>query len=124
MKPYRRDLKPLARKLRGNMTDAENLLWQRLREKQLFGLQFYRQKPMLDFIVDFYCPGVRLVIELDGSQHREMTNAANDNERDARLAAIGVTVLRFDNLQVLQETEAVLMEIYRVMKSIRGPLEK
>ena len=51
------------------MTDAEQLLWQRLRRKQILGLQFYRQKPILNFIVDFYCPSVSLVIECDGGQH-------------------------------------------------------
>ena len=53
------------------MTDAERMLWQRLRRKQIHGLQFYRQKPLLSYIVDFYCPQAALVIELDGSQHLE-----------------------------------------------------
>ena len=51
------------------MTDAEQLLWSRLRRKQILGLQFYRQKPLLNYIVDFYCPAVNLVIECDGGQH-------------------------------------------------------
>ena len=53
------------------MTDAERTLWQRLRRRQIHGLQFYRQKPLLNYIVDFYCPQAALVIELDGSQHLE-----------------------------------------------------
>lgn len=55
--------------LRNNMTEAEKLVWARLRGKQILGLQFYRQKPILNFIVDFYCPAANLVIECDGSQH-------------------------------------------------------
>jgi len=56
MKPYNKNLKKASRNLRRNMTDAEQLLWHRIRRKQVLGLQFYRQKPILNFIVDFYCP--------------------------------------------------------------------
>ena len=69
MQPYNKNLKQPSRDLRNNMTDAEQLLWQRLRRKQILGLQFYRQKPILNFIVDFYCPAASLVIECDGGQH-------------------------------------------------------
>lgn len=55
MQLYNKNLKHPSRDLRNNMTDAEQLLWQRLRRKQILGLQFYRQKPLLNFIVDFYC---------------------------------------------------------------------
>lgn len=55
MQPYNKYLKLPSRDLRNSMTDAEQLLWQRLRRKQILGLQFYRQKPILNFIVDFYC---------------------------------------------------------------------
>jgi very-short-patch-repair endonuclease len=71
MEPYRKDLKPLARTLRSRMTDAEQRLWHRIRRKQIRGVQFYRQKPLLAYIVDFYCPAAKLVLELDGSQHAE-----------------------------------------------------
>lgn len=67
MDPYRKILKEPARLLRSNMTDAEQVLWHRIRRKQIQGVQFYRQKPLLAFIVDFYCPVAKLVIELDGS---------------------------------------------------------
>lgn len=89
------------------MTDAEQLLWQHLRRKQIKGLQFYRQKPLLHFIVDFYCPKVDLVIEVDGGQHFEKTNQLKDQQRDEALANIGLNVIRFDNLQVLKETDNV-----------------
>ena len=69
MQPYNKNLKLPSRDLRRNMTDAEQWLWQRLRRKQILGLQFYRQKPILNFIVDFYCPAANLVIECDGGQH-------------------------------------------------------
>ncbi len=114
VKDYNRALKQPSRELRKNLTDAEQALWQRIRRKQIRGLQFYRQKPLLSFIVDFYCPAANLVIELDGSQHYEPEHAARDRERDARLAALGLRVLRFDNRQVLREMDAVLDVIWRV----------
>ena len=63
MQPYNKNLKQASRELRNNMPDAEQLLWQRLRRKQILGLQFYRQKPILNFIVDFYCSAANIVIE-------------------------------------------------------------
>ena len=64
---YKRHLKGKARELRKNMTDSERVLWSRLRGKQLLGVQFYRQKPIGEFIVDFYAPKTKLVVEVDGS---------------------------------------------------------
>ena len=112
MQPYRKDLKQFSRNLRANMTEAEQFLWRRLRGKQIDGVQFYRQKPLLSFIVDFYCPVAQLVIELDGGQHFDTDHEVKDRERDAMLTAIGLRVLRFDNQQVLRETEVVLAVIY------------
>ena len=63
MLPFNKKLKTLAGKLRKNMTEAESFLWQRIRRKQLKGRQFYRQKNIGDFIVDFYCPSAKLIVE-------------------------------------------------------------
>jgi very-short-patch-repair endonuclease len=112
LQPYNNKLKPLARVLRSNMTDAEQCLWQRIRNRQIGGVQFYRQKTLLSYIVDFYSSGARLVIELDGSQHFEGEHQVKDQKRDAQLARVGIKVLRFDDRQVLTETEAVLKVIY------------
>ncbi|MDB6061453.1 MAG: hypothetical protein JWM78_1556 [Verrucomicrobiaceae bacterium] len=117
MKPYRNDLKLLARNLRRTMTEAEQLLWRRLRHKQLRGMQFYRQKPLLDFIVDFYCPQAKLVIELDGSQHLDSEHVVKDQIRDSRLTSLELNVLRFDNRQVVLEIDAVLTVIELAMIS-------
>lgn len=70
MKPYAKSLKPDSQTLRSTQTEAEKRVWYRVRNDQL-GLRFYRQKPLLNYIVDFYCPKAKLVIELDGSQHYE-----------------------------------------------------
>ena len=112
------------------MTDAERRLWACLRRKQVESVQFYRQRPIGSYIVDFYAPGARLVVEVDGSQHMEAMGRARDVHRTAFLASRGIRVLRFDNRQVLAETQAVLGEISRVVrerkspKSPRTPLEK
>jgi very-short-patch-repair endonuclease len=90
------------------MTDAEQLLWLRLRRKQLMGVQFYRQKPLGNFVVEFYAPRAKIVVEFDGSQHHEPAAMKADAERDECLSRLGLNVLRFDNLQVLRETESVL----------------
>jgi very-short-patch-repair endonuclease len=112
MQPYNKKLKQFSRTLRSNMTDTELCLWQRLRNKQLCGVQFYRQKPLLSFIVDFYCPKAKLVIELDGAKHFEPEHRIKDNERDAKLSSIGIKVLRFDDRQALLECDAMLEVIY------------
>jgi very-short-patch-repair endonuclease len=112
VQPYNKSLKPFSRSLRSNMTDAEQHLWQRLRNRQLCGVQFYRQKPLLSFIVDFYCPGAKLVIELDGAQHLEAGHRIKDAVRDKELEKLGIRVLRFDDRQALTETESVLAVIY------------
>ena len=116
MESYNPTLKENSRSLRTNMTDAEQALWFKVRRKQIQGVQFYRQKPLLSFIVDFYCPAAKLVIELDGSQHFETEHQAKDQTRDAALVGIGLKVLRFDNRQVLLETDAVLAVIDEIVR--------
>jgi very-short-patch-repair endonuclease len=116
MESYRKLLKEPARSLRTSMTDAEQVLWHRIRRKQIQNVQFYRQRPLLSFIVDFYCPAAKLVVELDGSQHFETGHQAKDRARDAALAGLGLRVLRFDNRQVLLETDAVLAAIDEAVK--------
>ena len=116
MERYSPKLKENSRSLRTNMTDAEQVLWQRIRRKQIQGVQFYRQKPLSTFVVDFYCPVAKLVIELDGSQHFAEEHQTKDQERDAALIELGLRVLRFDNRQVLLETDAVLEMIDKIVK--------
>jgi len=101
--------------LRQKMTDSERILWHHLRGKQLFGVQFYRQKPIGKYIVDFYAPRTKLVVEVDGSQHMEGEHAQRDADRDEYLASLGLRVLRFNSREVLEETDAVVEVIYRTM---------
>ncbi|MCW8037717.1 MULTISPECIES: DUF559 domain-containing protein [Acinetobacter] len=112
MQPYNKNLKQPSRDLRNNMTDAEKRLWSKLRAKQILGLQFYRQKPLLNFIVDFYCPAANVVIECDGGQHFTDEGLEADRVRDETLAQLGLKVLRFDNGEVMREIDAVVEKIY------------
>ena len=116
MLQYNRYLKNNARQLRKAMTDAEQTLWHRLRGKQLLGVQFYRQKPIGSYIVDFYSSKAMLVIEIDGGQHAEDNHRQKDFERDQYLHQMGFTVLRFDNLQVLREIDNVVEVIFRAIQ--------
>ncbi len=109
---YNEHLKQYSQKLRTSQTDAEQLLWSRLRRKQICGIQFNRQKPLGGYIVDFYSYKAKLVIELDGSQHYEPECKHEDETRDSFLDQQGLKVLRFNNLQVLQELEAVVTVIF------------
>jgi very-short-patch-repair endonuclease len=118
---YNSNLKNTARILRTHLTDSEQLLWSRLRRKQLLGVQFYRQKPLGNYIVDFYAPSVRLVIEVDGAQHLEVVQVRHDQRRTAYLERQGLRVLRFTNLEVLQQLDAVMEEIYRAVEGVVNP---
>ena len=102
-----------ARKLRQNMTPAEKRLWSALRNKQLEGLRFRRQHPVGNFILDFYCPSCKLVIEVDGEIHSDRLDY--DDARTDKLAEYGYTVLRFSNERVMNDLPQVLAEIRQVI---------
>ena len=108
-----------ARQLRQDTTDAEQLLWSRLRRSQLNGFRFRRQRSIGPFIADFACLNPRLIVELDGSQHAE--HPERDQKRDTYLRSQGFQVLRFDNHTALTNTEAVLETILMALDSQSPP---
>ncbi len=118
---YNKNLMELARELRKNMTDAEKLLWSRISRRQVSGYQFYRQRIIGDYIVDFYCPVARLVIEIDGGQHYHGEGRESDKTRDSQLANIGLKVLRFSNLDVLKNIDIVLENIHGNLNPPESP---
>ena len=113
MLPYSRTTKPLARELRKNQTGAEQLLWSKIRRKQILGVQFNRQRPIAGYIVDFYGVEAKLVVELDGSQHHEPDAIAYDLERTKVLESLGIKVIRFDNSQVFENLNEVVSVIWK-----------
>ena len=107
--PYNPKLKELARKLRNTSTYTEVMLWNYLKGKQVRGYDFDRQKPIDNFIVDFYCKDLMLAVEIDGESH--YGNEARDEKKDRRLNELGVTVLRFDDTEVVHKLDNVLRKI-------------
>ncbi|MDP1675865.1 MAG: endonuclease domain-containing protein [Bacteroidota bacterium] len=106
--PYNLKLKEVARVLRNNSTLGEILLWKQLRYKQMLGFDFHRQKPLDQFIVDFYCNELSLAIEIDGSSHTTEEAIEKDKARQERLEAFGVTFLRFTEMEVRNSMRTVL----------------
>ena len=111
-----------ARSLRKDQTDAENLLWYRLRNRQLLGLKFRRQRPVGKYIADFACLEIGLAIELDGGQHLEQL--AYDQRRAQEMGALGFQTLRFWDNQVLNEIEAVMEKIRQVAEALTPTLSR
>ncbi|HHJ17769.1 MAG TPA: endonuclease domain-containing protein [Gammaproteobacteria bacterium] len=110
---------PRARHLRNRGSDAEQRLWQRLRNRQVCGAKFRRQHPIPPYIVDFVCLEKRLVIEADGGQHLEQQG--HDEKRTAFLETQGYRVLRFWNDEILRQTEEVLEVIFRALNETPHP---
>jgi very-short-patch-repair endonuclease len=106
-------LKARRRELRQRLTPAEATLWKSLQNSQLAQRKFRRQPSVGPYILDFYCPAERLVIELDGYLHFTESGTAHDQERDAFLNGLGIRVLRFENQLVFKALEGVLAEIER-----------
>ena len=109
---YNKNLKQVSQKLRGSMTDAELLLWSKLKGKQLKGLQFYRQKIIGNYIAYFYCAKAGLVIEVDGGQHYTEAGRTADAERDRYLQSLGLRILRYSDNDVLTNITGVVESIY------------
>ena len=109
--PYNPRLKQIARMLRNNMTLAEILLWNKLKNKQLCGFDFHRQKPIDEFVVDFFCPKLLLAIEIDGSSHEGKLE--RDSQRQREIEKFGVRFLRFSDEEVRRDLESVVDAIAR-----------
>ena len=121
--PYNKDLIPYSRILRLNTTDAERRLWSKLRVRQIQGYRFNRQKIIGNYIVDFFCPKAKLVIEVDGSQHSVGNVAEADKVRDEYLIKLGLRVLRFTDTDVLKNIEGVAEKILEsIMARGKNPL--
>ncbi len=109
--PYNPALKKLARKLRNNATKAERVLWHSLSGKQCFGYDFHRQKPLGNYIVDFFCQELMLAIEVDGVSHNQKSVQEKDREKEEFLNSIGITVLRFQDSEIYPENRDALRAI-------------
>jgi very-short-patch-repair endonuclease len=102
----------VAKKLRANTTPHERILWRALKELPVDGTHFRRQAPIGPYVVDFFCPAKRLILELDGAHHNEDETAKRDSERQLWLEREGYHVIRFWNSEITGDLTAVLERIY------------
>jgi len=125
---YNPKLKLLARELRNNSTKSEIILWLKLKGNQFYGYDFHRQKPIDQFILDFYCHELQVGIEIDGYSHEFLEVYQKDNKKEKRMNELGITVLRFTDEHVLKDMENVLRAIefyiYEFEKHTPGPSQE
>jgi very-short-patch-repair endonuclease len=100
-----------ARALRNNMTKAEIILWSRLRSKKIDGHKFRRQQPIFNYVVDFYCNELKLIIEVDGEIHSLYENIESDLKRDKILKINGYSILRLSNFEIETEIDSAISKI-------------
>jgi len=107
------------KKLRGKSTEAENILWEHLRNKKLSGLKFKRQYSIDHFVVDFYCPKLKLAVELDGKIHLKKEVKNHDENRDGYLSEFGIKILRIRNEVILNDVAKALKLVERKVRELR-----
>ena len=107
----RKYLKPIRKNLRNNSTSAESTLWKMIKDRQVGGYKFRRQHSIENFIVDFYCPALKLAIELDGEPHADLQSIISDSERDEKLEKHSISVLRYENRWVFEYPDEIKQDI-------------
>jgi very-short-patch-repair endonuclease len=117
--PYNLNLKARARELRKRMTPAERKIWYEF--LRYYPLTISRQKPIDNYILDFYCPKLKLAIEIDGDTHYTKEGIVNDKKRTKILESYNIKVLRFTNTEVLNNFEGVCEVIKREVESTKPP---
>ena len=105
------------------MTRAEIILWSRLRERKINGYKFRRQQPILDYIVDFYCPELKLIIEADGEIHSLNENSEYDLKRDNILKINGYHIIRFTNFKIETDLDSIINKIKLYINDILSPFQ-
>ena len=106
-----KDLKEKRKELRSNSTSAEAVLWSMLKGKQIEGKRWRRQFSIGYYILDFYCPEIKLAVELDGNEHYTVIGKFNDERREEYLNSLGITIIRFENKDIWYSTEHVIETI-------------
>ncbi len=109
--PYNPKLTALAKKLRNESTETEIYLWLRLKGKQMYGYDFHRQKPIDNYILDFFCYELLLGIEVDGYSHEFLEVYNKDKIKEKRMNELGISILRFSDFEVLRDMENIIRAI-------------
>lgn len=118
--PYNPRLTQIARQLRKNSTQSEIKLWSGLRNKQMLGFDFHRQKPLGNHIVDFFCNDLMLAIELDGLTHSFPEVYEKDMNKEASLGELGITLLRFNDSEVMSNFPSVIRAIETTIEELNS----
>lgn len=106
--------------LRSNMPEAEIILWSKLKGKQIYGYKFRRQYSVGSYIIDFYCPKLKLAIEVDGTSHFQIGSKTKDNERQKYIETYGIHFLRYINTDIYENLEGVIEQIGETIQEIEG----
>lgn len=117
--PYNPKLKQLARELRKNSTLSEVLLWKEIQKKKL-GVEFHRQVPVKNYVVDFFCHELYLAIEIDGSSHDSETSIILDDKRQKEIEELGVRFVRIDDLDIKKNLDDVLQYLHHVIDKLKS----
>lgn len=112
-----KNYKTIRQKLRNEAPSAEKVLWEKIRRRQINDLKFHRQYGIANFIVDFYCPKISLVIELDGDTHRQLGEPEKDQLREKRLKELSLKILRFNNNDIYHNLGGVIDKIYEIISN-------
>ena len=110
------------KELRNHGTSAEATMWLMLKNRQVLGMKFRRQFSVGNFVIDFYCPEIKLAIELDGAPHFTFAGSMYDEEREKYLSAQGITTLRYENKDIFKNPEGVIEDIEEIIKRIKNIL--
>ena len=116
----RRGFKNIRKALRNNSTPAEAVLWKQLKKRGVANLKFRRQHGFGNYILDFYCPEIKLAIELDGEPHAELAIRARDAKRDKYLSTLGIEILRIENRWVFERPDTIVKEIIKYKEKIQN----
>ena len=119
----KKELRRKARDLRNKMTKAEIIFWSRLRMRQIEGLKFRRQQPILDYIADFYCHDLKLIIEIDGEIHSVPEIAKSDKTRYKILKNSGYNIIRFSNHKIETDLDSSVLKLKSFISSILAPFQ-
>jgi very-short-patch-repair endonuclease len=114
-------LRDIRKELRNKSTSAEIAFWNLVKNRKIEGRKFRRQHSIDNFIVDFYCPSAKLIIELDGDYHGEYFRISEDLKRDEYLEKLGYMVLRFENRFIFKDPEFIIKEVVKKLNNHPGP---
>jgi len=108
------------RMLRKNQTEVEKIVWNKLRSGRFFGIKFFRQYGIGNYIADFYCPEFKIVVELDGGQHFEGERIEYDKKREEYMLLKGVKTLRFTNFDILHNLDGIIEHLKNIIEEIKN----